>query len=59
MKVSVLNMFEVDGTPEEVADMMARFAWLMKTLIDHEERENIQNEIAQLWNALKGGDTPT
>lgn len=57
MKLTIMNMFVAEGTPEQLSEYTARLILILKNWTDKQEQKQIQNEIESIWkNIQKGGD---
>lgn len=56
MKLTVMDIFVADGTPEELSLYTVLLCDMLITLQDNKEKKDIEAEIKSLWDSLKGGD---
>ena len=57
MKLTIMNTFVADGTPEQLSEYTARVILILKNWKDKQEQKQIQNEIESIWKHMqKGGD---
>ena len=60
MKLTIMNMFVAEGTPEQLSEYTARVMLILKNWTDKQEQKQIQNEIESIWKDIqKGGESET
>lgn len=58
MKLTIMNMFTAEGTPEQLSEYTTRVMLKLKSWTDKQEQKQIQNEIESIWkNTQKGGES--
>ena len=55
MKLTIMNMFVAEGTPEELSLYSALLVTTLKTIQDNKEKKDMEAEIKSVWDSLKGG----
>lgn len=57
MKLTVMDMFKAEGTPNELSEYTALIVLILKIWTDKQEKEQVKREIENLWNSIqKGGE---
>lgn len=57
MKLTIMNLFTVEGTPKQLSEYTARVMMILKSWTDKQEQKQIQNEIESIWKHMqKGGE---
>lgn len=60
MKLTIMNMFVAEGTPEHLSEYTARVMLILKNWTDKQEQAQVEREIKEIWkNMQKGGESET
>lgn len=60
MKLTIMNMFVTEGTPEQLSEYTARVMLILKNWTDKQEQAQVEREIKEIWrNMQKGGESET
>lgn len=60
MKLTIMNMFVAEGTPEQLPEYTARVMLILKSWTDKQEQAQVEREIKEIWkNMQKGGESET
>ena len=58
MKLTIMNMFTAEGTPEQLSEYTARVMLILKSWTDKQEQAQVEREIKEIWRRLqKGGES--
>jgi len=60
MKLTIMNLFTAEGTPEQLSEYTARVMLILKNWTDKQEQAQVEREIKEIWkNMQKGGESET
>lgn len=58
MKLTIMNLFTAEGTPEQLSEYTARVMLILKNWTDKQEQAQVEREIKEIWRSMqKGGES--